>query len=173
LTSNPYLDLVEAWLKEISSDDLADIPPDLFDRVEAWLRELEECAQGERALEIVGRLSTVCRTVMFQLKRLREIKRVYEEYSTVQSVAEAQRPVIEAAESEAAVEAPPPPPGVPEGFVLVTFKTPLREFVASNLRVYGPFREGDVCLLPEEDAAALEARGIVEVFREDEDTEQD
>ena len=173
MTSNPYRDLVEAWLREISSDELVEIQPDLFERVEEWLRKLEEDAQDEKALEVVRRLSAVCKAVMAQLRRLREVKRIYEGYSAAQGLVEARKHAPDALEPKVEIQRPPTPPRVPEGSVLVTFKTPLREFVASDLRVYGPFREGDVCLLPEEDAAALEARGIVEVFREDEDTEQD
>ncbi len=50
--------------------------------------------------------------------------------------------------------------------VLVTFKTPVSKFVGVDMKVYGPFSEGDVALIPSENAEVLRDRGIVEVIEE-------
>lgn len=49
---------------------------------------------------------------------------------------------------------------------LVTFKTRVPRFVGVDMRVYGPFSEGDVALIPEENAEALRLRGAVEVIED-------
>ncbi len=50
--------------------------------------------------------------------------------------------------------------------VLVTFKTPVPKFVGVDMKVYGPFSEGDVAFIPSENAVALKRRGVVEVVEE-------
>ncbi len=50
--------------------------------------------------------------------------------------------------------------------VLVTFKTPVTKFVGVDMKVYGPFSEGDVAFIPSENAMALKERGVVEVIEE-------
>ncbi len=50
--------------------------------------------------------------------------------------------------------------------VLVTFKTPISKFVGVDMKVYGPFSEGDVALIPSENAEVLKNRGVVEVVEE-------
>ncbi|MDK2383934.1 MAG: hypothetical protein QI199_03870 [Candidatus Korarchaeota archaeon] len=50
--------------------------------------------------------------------------------------------------------------------VLVTFKTPVTKFVGVDMKVYGPFSEGDVAFIPSENAAALKEKGVVEVVEE-------
>lgn len=47
---------------------------------------------------------------------------------------------------------------------LVTFKTHVPRFVGVDMRVYGPFSEGDLALIPEENAEALRSKGAVEVI---------
>ncbi len=50
--------------------------------------------------------------------------------------------------------------------VLVTFKTPVTKFVGVDMKVYGPFSEGDVAFIPLENATALKEKGVVEVIEE-------
>ncbi|MDW8035800.1 MAG: hypothetical protein RMI85_05050 [Candidatus Korarchaeum sp.] len=49
---------------------------------------------------------------------------------------------------------------------LVTFKTRVPKFVGVDMRVYGPFSEGDLAFIPEENAEALKLRGAVEVVED-------
>ncbi|RSN70029.1 hypothetical protein D9Q81_01565 [Candidatus Korarchaeum cryptofilum] len=49
---------------------------------------------------------------------------------------------------------------------LVTFKTQVPKFVGVDMRVYGPFSEGDIALIPEENAQALKSSGAVEVMED-------
>jgi DNA replication factor GINS len=44
----------------------------------------------------------------------------------------------------------------------IVFKVDMEEFVGSNLRKYGPFKKGDVVILPEDNAKILLEKGIVE-----------
>ncbi len=48
--------------------------------------------------------------------------------------------------------------------VLVTFKNQVPRFVGVDMKIYGPFSEGDLALIPEENAEALRIRGAVEVM---------
>lgn len=46
----------------------------------------------------------------------------------------------------------------------VVFKEDIEEFVGSNLRKYGPFKKGDVAILPEDNAKILLEKGIAELL---------
>jgi DNA replication initiation complex subunit (GINS family) len=48
---------------------------------------------------------------------------------------------------------------------LVVFKEEVTEFVASDMKTYGPFKKGDIARLPEENIDVLMERGIVEEFK--------
>lgn len=174
-SSNPYQELVDALVRELTSDQLEELPEDLFQRVDEWIRSLRNSASGGEAKRVVEALAEVCQELMVTLEGIRRAKSGM-----------AGKPGPQRGDSPTGTEGgstvggvsaqeagPLRPPKLPRGKVLVTFKTPLREFVASDLRVYGPFREGDVCLLPVEDAAALEARGVVEVLIGNEGAQQD
>ncbi len=50
--------------------------------------------------------------------------------------------------------------------VLVTFKTPVSRFVGVDMKVYGPFSEGDIAFIPLENAKVLRDREVVEVVEE-------
>ncbi len=174
-SSNPYHELVDALVRELTSDHSEELPEDLFSRVNEWIQSLKGSAVGEEARSVVEALAKVCQELMATLEEIRRFKSGMagaQESSLGRAPPQAGEESMVGGEVTPKVE-PPRPPELPRGKVLVTFKTPLREFVASDLRVYGPFREGDVCLLPVEDAAALEARGIVEVLIGNEGTEQD
>lgn len=54
----------------------------------------------------------------------------------------------------------------PGRLALVTFKTHVPRFVGVDMKVYGPFSEGDVALIPEENAEALKMRDAVEVVED-------
>ncbi len=169
-----YHELVEALVRELTSDRLEDLPEDLFTRVERWLESLLESAVGDQAREVVDALARECRGIMMAIEEIRRAKSGEGAGpGGVEEVAAPTGGTSHPSGESPATERPVGPPRLPAGKVLVTFKTPLREFVASDLRVYGPFREGDVCLLPVEDAEALEARGVVEVLIGDEGAEQD
>ena len=174
-SSNPYQELVDALIRELTSDQLEELPEDLFQRVDEWIQALRSSASGEEAKKVVEALAGVCQELMSALEGIRRAKSGVAGRPEPRRVGsspsdEGERTV----EGESALVVEPPQlPKLPRGKVLVTFKTPLREFVASDLRVYGPFREGDVCLLPVEDAEALEARGVVEVLIGNEGAEQD
>ncbi len=174
-SSNPYRELVDALIRELTSDQLEELPEGLFQRVDEWIRSLRNSATGEEARRVVETLAGVCQELTTTLERIRRAKsgtagKLGSQRGDSPTSTEGGSTVR--GESALVVE-PLKPPKLPRGKVLVTFKTPLGEFVASDLRVYGPFREGDVCLLPVEDAAALEARGVVEVLIGNEGAEQD
>jgi DNA replication initiation complex subunit (GINS family) len=48
---------------------------------------------------------------------------------------------------------------------MVVFKEDVPEFVASDMKTYGPFKKGDIAKLPDENIKVLMERGIVEEFR--------
>ena len=48
----------------------------------------------------------------------------------------------------------------------IVFKMDMEEFVGSNLRKYGPFKKGDVVILPEDNAKILLEKGIAEKLTE-------
>jgi len=49
---------------------------------------------------------------------------------------------------------------------LVIFKTPIPKFVGVDMKVYGPFSQGDVALIPYENARALITKGVAEEVNE-------
>lgn len=48
---------------------------------------------------------------------------------------------------------------------LIVFKEDVPEFVASDLKTYGPFKKGDIAKLPEDNIKVLLERGIAEEFK--------
>jgi DNA replication initiation complex subunit (GINS family) len=48
---------------------------------------------------------------------------------------------------------------------LVVFKEAVPQFIAADMKTYGPFEKGDIAKLPEENVRVLLERGLVEEFK--------
>lgn len=48
---------------------------------------------------------------------------------------------------------------------LIVFKEDVPEFVASDMKTYGPFKKGDIAKLPDDNIKVLLERGIAEEFK--------
>ena len=57
---------------------------------------------------------------------------------------------------------------LPKALVLVAFRKPFPSFVGEDLKIYGPFKPGDVANLPKIVAVVLLKRGVVEEVCQDE-----
>ncbi|MDK2463829.1 MAG: hypothetical protein QI223_03520, partial [Candidatus Korarchaeota archaeon] len=58
-SSNPYRELVDALIRELTSDQLEELPEGLFQRVDEWIRSLRNSATGEEARRVVETLAGV------------------------------------------------------------------------------------------------------------------
>lgn len=55
--------------------------------------------------------------------------------------------------------------GGKEFATLIVFKEDVPEFVGSDLKIYGPFKKGDIAKLPEDNMKVLIEKGLVEEFK--------
>jgi len=129
---------------------------------EALSRDLPKGLEGR----VYARASEVLRNLRIELENSMKlmdlfIKAAYgAELELIERKPKAE--VIEEAVEERAYE----PLGASIPMSLVTFKTQVPKFVGVDMRVYGPFSEGDVALIPEENARALKSSGALEVIED-------
>ncbi|MEM2542460.1 MAG: hypothetical protein QXR35_03235 [Candidatus Korarchaeum sp.] len=135
--------------------------------VVAELREMEEALSKDLPLGLEGRVyaraSEVLRNLRVELENSMRLKDLFMKASHGVELSK-----LEEGGRKGAEEVRPSfePFKVPHKLVLVTFKTQVPRFVGVDMRVYGPFSEGDVALVPEENAEALRQRDAVEVIED-------
>ncbi len=176
-----YEKLEKAWLRERASDELQPLEPGFYDKMKEWIEKLREEALNSNAImkKILEKQAEICDTMLNSLLRMRAVKvaallasdrvpeNVDEELRFLKSALgvrklEKEIPMIEGKEKIKGIS-----------LVLVTFKSQVPAFVGVDLAVYGPFSEGDVAHIPEENARILARRGLVEVLSEDESAKRD
>jgi len=176
-----YEKLEKAWLRERASDELQPLEPSFYKEMKEWIEKLRKEAVYSNAImrRVLEKQAEICETMLTSLLRMRAVKvaallvsdkvpeKVEEELQFLKSVLgvkelEREIPTIERREEIR---------GIP--LVLVTFKSQVPAFVGVDLAVYGPFSEGDVAHIPEENARILARRGLVEVLSEDESAKRD
>ncbi|RLG46684.1 MAG: hypothetical protein DRO06_04005 [Thermoproteota archaeon] len=151
---HPYEKLISLWLKELCSPEL-EVSDEEVEEIRSWVAELREAASRSDSPEYIKAAFSFVGEVLSHLLEVRALK---------------SRETVHLETLPSPPEIPAPPAGEGTGLSLVIFKTALPRFVGSDLEVYGPFRGGDLAILPREDAEVLEARGAVEVL-EDEGSE--
>jgi len=178
-----YEKLEKAWLRERASDELQPLEPGFYKEMREWIEKLRREARNSNDImkKVLERQAEICDTMLTSLLRMRSIKvaallvsdrvpeNVKEELRFLRSVLGVKK--LELEKEAIKIEKREGARGIP--LVLVTFKSHVPAFVGVDLAVYGPFSEGDVAHIPEENARILARRGLVEVFPEDESTKCD
>ncbi len=174
-----YDKLEKAWLRERASEKLQPLEPGFYQEMRNWIEKLKKEAMSSNAIvrRVLERQAELCEAMLSSLLRMRAVKvaamlasekypeNVEEELMFLRSTLGVEEVEVLRAERKEQVK------GIP--MVLVTFKSQVPAFVGVDLAVYGPFSEGDVAHIPEENARILERRGLVEVLSENEGTERD
>ncbi len=147
------------------------IPPSLIEEI----KELEEELSKDLPPGTEGRIYTlsadVLRDLRMELEKASKIEEIFRKavygasLDIIMGKKEAYSSIREE-ETERILEKEYPPIKDDIDKVLVTFKTPVSKFVGVDMKVYGPFSEGDVALIPSENAEVLKNRGVVEVVEE-------
>ncbi len=147
------------------------IPPSLIEEIE----KLEEKLSGNPPAGIEGEVyimaAEVLRDLRIELEKASKLNEIFRNavygasLDLILSKREEHEPKLEkTVEKPAEKEYLPIKDEVNK--VLVTFKTPISKFVGVDMKVYGPFSEGDVAFIPSENAEVLKDRGVVEVVEE-------
>ena len=176
-----YEKLEKAWLRERASDELQPLEPGFYEEMREWIEKLRKEARNSNAImkTVLEKQAEICDSMLTSLLRMRAVRvaallvsnrvpeNVEEELRFLKSVLgvkelEKEIPRVERREEVR---------GIP--LVLVTFKSQVPAFVGVDLAIYGPFSEGDVAHIPEENARILARRGLVEVLSEDESAKRD
>lgn len=133
----------------------------------AELKEMEEVLSRDLPPGLEGRVyaraSEILRNLRVELENSIRLKDLFLKASHGVELSK----VGEGEKKEAKEEKPLFKPfQIPHKLALVTFKTQVPRFVGVDMRVYGPFSEGDLALIPEENAEALKQKGAVEVIED-------
>ncbi len=176
-----YEKLEKAWLRERASDELQSLDPNFYEEVREWIEGLRKEAMNSNAIikTVLEKQAEICNTLLDSLLKMRAVKvaallvservpeNVEEELKFLKSVLGVKELEKEISKVEKREEIR----GIP--LVLVTFKSQVPAFVGVDLAVYGPFSEGDVAHIPEENARILVRRGLAEVLSENESAKRD
>lgn len=167
-----YEKLEEIWFKERSSSDLVPLEPDFFEGIGHWLEKLREEAKSsdEPLRGVLGAEVAIAEEMISSLRVIRATKAMAlllaeekVEGLTRQELEFLGRAVGTGLERAPSPEKRRPIEGGPK--LLITFKKVVSAFVGMDLAVYGPFSEGDVANIPEENAKILVNKGLAEVIR--------
>jgi len=175
-----YEKLERAWLRERASDELQPLDPNFFREMRDWIDRLrkEALESNEITRTILEKQAEICDALLSSLLKMRAVKvaallvsgerleGIDEELKFLKSALG-----MEEIEEKVKIVGKKEVRGAP--LVLVTFKSQVPAFVGVDLAVYGPFSEGDVAHIPEENARILARRGLVEVLSEDESSKRD
>jgi len=128
---------------------------------EALSRDLPKGLEGR----VYARASEVLRNLRIELENSMKLMDLFIKAAygaELELIERKPKAEVEEAVEERAYE----PSGASIPMSLVTFKTQVPKFVGVDMRVYGPFSEGDVALIPEENARALKSSGALEVIED-------
>ncbi|HDI73399.1 MAG TPA: hypothetical protein ENF57_00120 [Candidatus Korarchaeota archaeon] len=147
------------------------IPPSLLDELRSLEEHLSENLPSGLEGRVYARAAELIGDLRIELENASKLIEMFKNalYGALLHQVIEREPVTEseATTSEEKTQKSPYPPlesGMPK--VLVMFKTPVPKFVGVDMKVYGPFSDGDVGYIPLENAKALESKGVVEVMEE-------
>ncbi len=157
-----YREIIRGVILAISEGK---VNPSLIAEMEA----LEEALSKDlpRGLEgrVYARASEILRKLRMELENSMKLMDLFIKAAYGAELLIERKPRAEVME-EAVEERAYKPLGPSIPMSLVTFKTQVPKFVGVDMRVYGPFSEGDVALIPEENARALKSSEAVEVIED-------
>ena len=157
-----YREIIRGVILAISEGKVS---PSLIAEMEA----LEEALSKDlpRGLEgrVYARASEILRKLRMELENSMKLMDLFIKAAYGAELLIERKPRAEVIE-EAVEERAYKPLGSSMPMSLVTFKTQVPKFVGVDMRVYGPFSEGDVALIPEENARALKSSEAVEVIED-------
>ncbi len=161
-----YSKLVDIWIEELTSPNLVDLPDQFYAMADSFIADLRKEANIREGIlkTILTRQAEICEELVDEISKLRAFKKFVLSISKnlpLENIPESERRHLKSI-VEHRKELPKPEESSPD-LVQVIFKKSIPSIVGIDLRVYGPFKEGDVALIPRKNAVALEAKGYVEV----------
>jgi len=153
-----YSRLVEVFITEATSPELSKIENGFYEEAKNFIARMREEAErsNDTIAEILKREADICDQLLSSIARIRALKKIAS--GKFDEAAEEERNAIEGRKVEKKAERR-------SNLAQVMFIKPAPSIVGEDLRIYGPFRRGDVALIPRANAEALEKKGVVEVVQ--------
>jgi len=153
-----YSRLVEIFITEATSPELSKIENGFYEEAKNFIARMREEAERSNDImaEILKREADICDQLLSSIARIRALKKIAS--GKFDEATEEERNAIEGRKVEKKAERK-------SNLAQVMFIKPAPSIVGEDLRIYGPFKRGDVALIPRANAEALEKKGIVEVVQ--------
>jgi len=186
MAENPEKDvyemLKELWRKEVESEDLAKLPDDLSQKLREYIGSIKHYLKVSDKETLSAEIkeaaaNAVVRLVedIFEL-RLRKILRyalnnqapesLYNfEFEFYPSLLKLIQDYRESVREMATAVAYQDWAQIKSQYELVCFLKDVEQIIGSDLKVYGPFKAGDLAVLPPENARNLELANVIRIIR--------
>jgi len=153
-----YSRLVEIFIAEATSPELSKIENGFYEEAKNFIARMREEAERSNDImaEILKREADICDQLLSSIARIRALKKIAS--GKFDEATEEERNAIEGRKVERKAERR-------SNLAQVMFIKPAPSIVGEDLRIYGPFKRGDVALIPRANAEALEKKGVVEVVQ--------
>jgi len=153
-----YSRLVEIFIAEATSPELSKIENGFYEEAKNFIARMREEAErsNDTMAEILRREADICDQLLSSIARIRALKKIAS--GKFDEATEEERNAIEGRKVEKKAERK-------SNLAQVMFIKPAPSIVGEDLRIYGPFKRGDVALIPRANAEALEKKGVVEVVQ--------
>jgi len=153
-----YSRLVEIFIAEATSPELSKIENGFYEEAKNFIARMREEAERSNDImaEILKREADICDQLLSSIARIRALKKIAS--GKFDEATEEERNAIEGRKVERKAERK-------SNLAQVMFIKPAPSIVGEDLRIYGPFKRGDVALIPRANAEALEKKGVVEVVQ--------
>jgi len=153
-----YSRLVEIFITEATSPELSKIENGFYEEAKNFIARMREEAErsNDTMAEILRREADICDQLLSSIARIRALKKIAS--GKFDEATEEERNAIEGRKVEKKAERR-------SNLAQVMFIKPAPSIVGEDLRIYGPFKRGDVALIPRANAEALERKGVVEVVQ--------
>ena len=151
-----YSRLVELFIAEATSPYLSDIENGFYEEAKKLIARMREEAEksSDVMAEILKREADICEELLLKIAKMRALKRMAS--GTLNEAPDDEIRAIKGEKEEIKVEKR-------RSLAQVMFIKSAPSIVGEDLKVYGPFKAGDVALIPRANAEALEKKGVVEV----------
>jgi len=153
-----YSRLVEIFIAEATSPELSKIENGFYEEAKNFIARMREEAErsNDAMAEILKKEADICDQLLSSIARIRALKKIAS--GKFDEATEDEKNAIEGRKVEKKAERR-------SNLAQVMFIKPAPSIVGEDLRIYGPFKRGDVALIPRANAEALEKKGVVEVVQ--------